>query len=41
MLVDEISMVGCMMLITMHLKLQNLKSSILPFGRFHIMLMGD
>jgi hypothetical protein len=41
MIVDEISMVGCMMLITMHLKLQNLKSSILPFGRFHIMLMGD
>jgi hypothetical protein len=41
MIVDKISMVGCMMLVTMHLKLQKLKSSMLPFGGFHIMLMGD
>jgi hypothetical protein len=41
MIVDEISMVGCMMLATMHLKLQKLKSSILQFGGFNIMLIGD
>jgi hypothetical protein len=41
MIVDEISMVGCMMLATMHLKLQKLKSSILRFGGFNIMFMGD
>jgi hypothetical protein len=41
MIVDEISMVGCTMLVTMHLKLQKLKSSILAFEGFHIMLMGD
>jgi hypothetical protein len=41
MIVDEISMVGYMMLATMHLRLQKLKSSILPFGRINIMFMGD
>jgi hypothetical protein len=41
MIVDEISMVGCTMLATMHLKLQKLKSSILPFGGLNIMFMGD
>jgi hypothetical protein len=41
MIVFEISMVGCMMLVTMHLNLQKLKSSILPRGGFHIILMGD
>jgi predicted ester cyclase len=41
MIVDEISMVGYMMFDTMHLKLQKLKSSILPFGGLHIMFMGD
>jgi hypothetical protein len=41
MIIDEISMVGCTMLVKMHLKLQKLKSSILPFGRLNIMFMGD
>jgi len=41
MIVDEISMVGCMMLATMHLKLQKLKSSILQFGGLNIMFMED
>jgi len=41
MIVNEISMVGCTMLVTMLLNLQKLKSSILPFGGFHIILMGD
>jgi hypothetical protein len=41
MIVDEISTVGCMMLVTMHLNLQKLKLNILPFGGFHIILMGD
>ncbi len=40
-IVKEISMVGCTMFATMHLKLQKLKSSILPFGGFNIMFMGD
>jgi hypothetical protein len=40
-IVDEISMVGCTMLVTMHLKLQKLKSSILPFEIFNIMFMGN
>jgi len=34
-------MVSCTMLTTMHLKLQKLKSSILPFGGFNIMFIGD
>ncbi len=41
MIVDEISTVGYVMLNTMHLKLQKLKSNILPFGGFNIMFMGD
>ncbi len=41
MIVDEISMVGYAMLNTMHLKLQKLKSNILPFGGLNIMFMGD
>jgi hypothetical protein len=41
MIIDEISMVGCTILARMHLKLQKLKSSILPFGRLNIMFMGD
>ncbi len=41
MIVDEISMGSCTMLVTMHLKLQKLKSSILPFGGFNIVLIGD
>ncbi len=41
MIVDEISMVGCTMLVKMHLRLQKLKSSILPFRRTNIMFMGD
>jgi hypothetical protein len=40
-IIDEISMVGCNMLATMHLKLQKLKSNILPFGGMNIMFMGD
>ncbi len=34
-------MVSCTMLATMDLKLQKLKSSILPFGGFNIMFIGD
>jgi hypothetical protein len=41
MIVYEISMVGYMMFIIMHLKLQKLKLSILPFGGFNITFMGD
>jgi hypothetical protein len=41
MIVDEISMVCCTMFATMHLNLQKLKSSILPFEGFNIMFMGD
>jgi hypothetical protein len=41
MTVNEILMVGCTMLTTMHLNLQKFKSSILPFGGFNIMFMGD
>jgi hypothetical protein len=41
MIIDEISMVDCNMLATMHLKLQKLKSNILPFGWINIMFMGD
>jgi hypothetical protein len=40
-IVDEISMANCTMFITMHLKLQKLKSSILPFGGFNILFIGD
>jgi hypothetical protein len=38
---DEISMVGYVMFNTMHLKLQKLKSSILPFGGLNTVFMGD
>ncbi len=41
MIVDEISMVGYMMFVIMHLKLQKIELSILPFGRLNIMFMGD
>jgi hypothetical protein len=41
MIIDEISMVSCNMLVTMHLKLQKLKSNILPFGGIKIMFMGN
>jgi hypothetical protein len=41
MIIDEISMVGCNMLVTMHLKLQKLKYNILPFDGMNIMFMGD
>ncbi len=41
MIVDEISMASYTMFATMHLKLQKLKSSILPFGGFNIMFIGD
>ncbi len=40
MIANEISMVGYMMFNTMHLKLQKLMSSILPFGGLNIMFMG-
>jgi hypothetical protein len=36
-IIDEISMVGCNMLVTIHLKLQKLKSNILPFCGMNIM----
>jgi len=39
-IIDKISMVGCILLATIHLKLQKLKSNILPFGRINIMFMG-
>jgi hypothetical protein len=41
MIVDEISMVGCTTFAIMHLRLQKLKSIILPFGRINIVFMGD
>jgi hypothetical protein len=41
MIINEISMVNCNMLATMHLKLQKLKSKILPFGGKSKMFMGD
>jgi len=41
MIIDEISMVSCNMLVTMDLKLQKLKSNILPFGGIKITFMGD
>jgi hypothetical protein len=40
-IIEEISMVGCTLLATIHLKLQKLKFSILPFGGINIMFMGD
>lgn len=40
-IVDEISMVGYNMLITMHLKLQKIKSNILPFSGVNILFMRD
>jgi hypothetical protein len=41
MIVDEISMASYKMLTKIHSKLQKLKSSTLPFGRFNIMFIGD
>ncbi len=38
---DEISMVCCTMLVTMHLTSQKLQSNILQFGGLNIMFMGD
>jgi hypothetical protein len=40
-IIDELSMVGCTLLAIIHLKLQKLKSNILPFGGINIMFMGD
>jgi hypothetical protein len=40
-IIEEISMVGCTLLATIHLKLQKLKFSILPFGGINIMFIGD
>jgi hypothetical protein len=40
-IVDEISMVGCNMFATTHLKLQKFKSNILPFGGVNILFMKD
>jgi hypothetical protein len=40
-IVDEISMVVSNMLATMHLKLQKLKSNILPFGGVNIFFTGE
>ncbi len=34
-------MVGCTLLATIHLKLQKLKSNLLPFGGINIMFMED
>jgi hypothetical protein len=34
-------MVGCTLLATIHLKLQKIKSNILPFGIINIIFMGD
>ncbi len=39
-IIDKISMVGYTLLATIHLKLQKLKSNILPFGGINIMFMG-
>jgi hypothetical protein len=39
-IINKISMVGCTLLATIHLKLQKLKSNILPFGGINIMFMG-
>jgi hypothetical protein len=41
MIIDEISMVGCNMLATMHLKLQKLNYNILLFDGMNIMFTGD
>jgi len=38
--IDNISMVGCILLTMMHIKLHRLKCNILPFGRINIMFMG-
>ncbi len=38
-IISEISMVGCTLLATIHLKLQKFKSIILPFGGINIMFM--
>jgi hypothetical protein len=40
-IIDELSMVGCSSLTTIHLKPQKLKSNIVPFGAINIMFMGD
>jgi hypothetical protein len=40
MITNEISIVGCTMLATMHLKLQKLGCNILPFEELNIMFMG-
>jgi len=36
-IIDKISIIRCILLVTMHLKLQKLKSNILPFGGINIM----
>lgn len=40
-IIEKISIVGCTLLVTMHLKLQILKSNILSFGGINIMFSGD
>jgi hypothetical protein len=36
-IINKISIIICILLVTMHLKLQKLKSNILPFGGINIM----
>jgi hypothetical protein len=40
-IIDELSMVGCTLLATIHSKLEKIKSNILPFGGINIMFMGN
>jgi hypothetical protein len=40
-IIDKISIIGCTLLVTMHLKLQKIKSHILSFGGINIMFLGD
>jgi hypothetical protein len=40
-IIDEISMVGCILLTMMHIKLHRLKCNILLFGGIKIMFMGN
>jgi hypothetical protein len=39
-IINKISMVGCTLFATIHLKLQKLKFNILPFRGINIMFMG-
>jgi hypothetical protein len=40
-IIHKISMVGCILLATIHLKLQRLKSNIISFGGINIIFVGD